>query len=125
MNTFRDWRGQEISEADVLQMAPEGWHPILKEAFEKLFALGWDGSIDQIKEKFGTLRLYIGNETYEMPPVIMEAEEKSCRTCQDCGAQGAKIHPGWSWFLTQCHDCNKKREEEEKRRTIGGESIDY
>ena len=55
----------------------------------------------QIKEKFGTLRVYInwGDETiYEL---IAFAEEMSSVTCEECGAPGELMTQGW--YKTCCH----------------------
>jgi hypothetical protein len=38
-----------------------GWIPILDRLAEDLIALGWDRTLDQVKQKFGGLRFYIGS----------------------------------------------------------------
>ena len=73
---------------------PPGWNLIVDEALEKLTKLpNWEYTkIFQIKEKFGTLRIYLE----ELAPVgsgdvIREAEEKAMITCHDCGLE---VHKG-------------------------------
>jgi hypothetical protein len=39
----------------------KGWIPILDRLAEDLIALGWDRTLDQVKQKFGGLRFYIGS----------------------------------------------------------------
>lgn len=88
-------------------MVGPGWVPILDELAEKLVALGWDRQVDQIKEKFGTLRFYTGVLTPEMDKLITEAETKSGETCEFCGngAAGPKRFRGGYWLKTACDDC--------------------
>jgi hypothetical protein len=68
----------------------------------------------QVKEKFGTIRFYIGpveskydDRVYEW---IDQAEEQSSKTCEHCGAPGKERSGGW--ILTLCDDCQKKRDAE-------------
>lgn len=42
-----------------------------------------------IKEKWGTLRVYLWHETPEMQQVIRLAEQQSGRVCEECGAPGS------------------------------------
>lgn len=90
-------------------MVGPGWKGILKDSFAKLEAMGWQGGVEQIKEKFGGLRMYILEETDGMEEICYEAEMKSLSTCEHCGAPG-KRHRGWGWLVTHCHECNAKRE---------------
>ena len=43
----------------------EGWRPLVKEAVEKITAGG--GTITQVKEKFGELRIYFYADDYTGP----------------------------------------------------------
>lgn len=45
--------GKEVEEDFLYDCVGKGWHPILRELFDQLFAIGWDGDVHQIKEKFG------------------------------------------------------------------------
>lgn len=62
----------------------------------------------QVKEKFGTLRIYFnaGSDYTMTEKLIDEAEAASAKTCEDCGAPG-KCRPG-GWIRTLCDKCNKK-----------------
>ena len=65
----------------------------------------------QVKEKFGSLRLYMSYETKEMEDLIEKAEELSSVTCEDCGKPGKLIAPN-GWYRCLCDDCLKEREVE-------------
>ena len=80
-----------------------GWHPLLDEMFTKLTALGWDREMTQVKEKFGQLRVYIGEATNEMWQVVHEAERKSAKVCEECGQPGRPT--GGGWVRTACTTC--------------------
>lgn len=60
---------------------------------------------EQVKEKFGTLRFYMSDETEEITNLIHEAESASSQTCEDCGAF-AKMR-GTAWIETKCDNCYK------------------
>jgi hypothetical protein len=81
-----------------------------------LFDLGWDGHLDQIKEKFGGLRFYIGGGDEAIFERINEAERESYHTCETCGRPGQLRGDGW--MVTICNTCNtwlKKVRECEKQ----------
>jgi hypothetical protein len=70
-------------------------------------------TLDQVKEKFGTLRFYYtGGDEYIHGMVTM-AESMSGVTCEDCGAPAETHGPGW--IRTICDPCEQEREEERAR----------
>jgi hypothetical protein len=83
----------------------DGWFELIKELSEKLEPLGVEA--EQVKEKFGTLRFYTGGVPEEVADevfaLIDEAEERSEKTCEQCGAPG-ELRPG-GWIQTLCGDC--------------------
>ena len=81
-----------------------GWLPILDKLFGRLRAAGVT-SLGQVKEKFGTLRVYVGAvDTHAViDAAIREAEAESAVTCETCGAPG-KLRVG-GWLTTSCDDC--------------------
>ena len=84
-----------------------GWENLLIEAFEELNKLDTI-NIVQIKEKFGTLRLYVGGSNYDqVDKIVDEAERKSAITCEYCGKPG-KLRQT-SWLKTLCDDCQANR----------------
>ena len=83
----------------------KGWVPLLLSLTEKLFYLGWDGRLLQVKEKFGTLRFYWANNIPGImgeiaSDVVSEAEARSAYTCQTCGEYGETR--GVVWLVTLC-----------------------
>jgi hypothetical protein len=83
----------------------EGWHPVVKKAVDEIIARG--GTILQVKEKFGGLRLYCqGDEdVYD----IALAAEKACESiCEFCGKPGTLRTGGW--LKTRCNECQAKHE---------------
>ncbi len=71
--------------------------------------LHWHGGpprASQIKEKFATLRFYMTHQTDEMSAIIVAAERRSAKTCEECGKPG-KIR-GAGWVYTRCAACWKQ-----------------
>lgn len=66
-----------------------------------------DVAILQIKEKFGTLRFYVGSASDEVHEAIDAAERKSAETCEQCGAKGKRRDEGW--MRTLCTECAKSK----------------
>lgn len=89
----------------------EGWLPILDRLAADLKEMGWDGSLSQVKEKFGTLRFYANfsakDEVWKkFHERIGKAEEESAVTCEDCGEPGTQTKT--RWIRTLCDKCVKK-----------------
>lgn len=84
----------------------DGWYGIIKEAADQLEPLiqatghPEDHTAVQIKEKYGTLCIYMSAETEEMSKIIRAAEEKSIGTCERCGRPGRLR--GRGWYYTAC-----------------------
>lgn len=85
----------------------DGWVPLIDELIQELIALGWDKDCQQIKEKFGGLRFYIGSGTDAIWDAIVRAEERSYEVCEDCGAPGTVRKGGW--WKTRCDACHESR----------------
>jgi hypothetical protein len=72
-------------------------------------------TLDQVKEKFGTLRFYYtGGDDYISGLVAM-AESMSGTTCESCGNPGERT--GGGWIKTICEPCEDKRAKEYVERT--------
>ena len=65
-------------------------------------------TVDQVKEKFGTLRFYVtgGNELIQ--GMIWFAESMSGRICETCGAPGKR--QGQGYIYTACDKHSKESE---------------
>jgi len=98
-----------------------GWMPLLNELDERLRAQWPDYTIDQVKEKFGTLRFYAqlgipipdeDDDQYAQwvvnydafHAIIAEYEGKSAEVCEACGKLG-KLGDRNFWWVTSCEDC--------------------
>jgi hypothetical protein len=95
---------------DVLSCVGKGWHKLVNSLIDDLFKLGWDGSLLQIKEKFGGLRFYIGQGSAEIFDRLYIAEEESIHTCEECGEPGELYYDGWIRCLCPVHAKEQGRE---------------
>jgi hypothetical protein len=64
---------------------------------------------DQIKEKFGGLRIYFSGGDDYVEGVIGMAEEMSYKICEVCGNSGKPNKGGW--ITTLCNSCRNKDKE--------------
>ena len=60
--------------------------------------------IEQIKEKFGTLRFYYSNGTPEIDGIVAFAEYLSSVTCEETGKRGELCHNQRGWYKTLCKE---------------------
>ena len=66
-------------------------------------------TLDQVKEKFGTLRFYYtGGDDY-IDGMVTMAESMSGVTCESCGS-GAKTDWNSGWVRTICEPCQEARD---------------
>ena len=60
-------------------------------------------TVDQVKEKFGTLRFYYtGGDDY-IDGLVSMAESMSGVTCEECGNPGSTVGRGWLTTLCEKH----------------------
>lgn len=81
----------------------DGWKPLVTELIKDLKELKWNGTILQIKEKFGGLRFYIGEGSELIFNRINKAESDSYKICEECGVQG-KLRQDLPWIKTLCEE---------------------
>lgn len=62
----------------------------------------------QVKEKWGTLNIYLNRYPGDMHKKIHEIEQKSCDTCEFCGKKGATLKLTHNWYMTLCDECREK-----------------
>ena len=64
-------------------------------------------TIYQIKEKYGTLRIYLGNCIKGTEQIVQRYEMLSSKVCEVCGRKGKmRINNGWIKVL--CDSCKDK-----------------
>lgn len=93
---------------EIKAQVGKGWSNIIERLVTDLEKLGWDGTVFQVKEKFGGLRFYIGSGSNEVFKRISEAEKESYQTCENDGRPG-KLDDSHYWVLTLCPECIAKR----------------
>ena len=70
--------------------------------------------LEQVKEKFGTLRFYYqGGDDY-INGLVSMAESMTEVTCEECGAPGQRYNGGW--VRTLCDTHNKEYEDNRNQR---------
>jgi hypothetical protein len=91
----------------------DGWRDLVEKAVARMAAAnavvpGASLKIGQIKEKFGTLRVYLDSHrglsnpvTAAIDEIIAFAEARSACTCETCGSEGQLFKSG-GWFNTAC-----------------------
>ncbi|MCD8207744.1 MAG: hypothetical protein LUD72_07395 [Bacteroidales bacterium] len=89
----------------------KGWDGILQPVYDYIH--WWNEEhidegeriyITQVKEKYGTLRVYCNHETQTLSDVIRKAEGDSCVICEICGStDDVGMTEGWN--TTICHKC--------------------
>lgn len=97
-----------------------GWHPLLQRLHSDLLAVDPGYRVNQVKEKYGELRVSLVTgllrslaapderepDHYEgLTPsqLVRAAEQESARICESCGAPGRPRDR--SWIKTLCDDC--------------------
>ena len=93
----------------------KGWFKLLEPIFDYIKEYNKDKDdehkieITQIKEKWGTLRVYVNFGTDELFKLIDEAEDKSELICEFCGSEENVGSTKTGWISTICLDCVKKQ----------------
>jgi hypothetical protein len=90
----------------------KGWKDLLsrlfflleRHVFEMPIHLQNDVYLEQVKEKFGTLRIYCSHETPFIQGAVAMAESISATICEDCGMPGIRRQE--SWIKTRCDVCH-------------------
>ena len=65
-------------------------------------------TLDQVKEKFGTLRFYYSGGDDYISGLVSMAESMTGVTCEECGNPGKSR--GGGWIHTYCEPCEEQRE---------------
>jgi hypothetical protein len=112
---IRYWPGFEPTERDMHSRMPypmfgvecgSGWDAVIAPVFAAIAA--WNAAhpeqhitVDQVKEKYGTLRFYTSGCCEEIDALIDDAEKDSAYTCEACG-QPAQTNNEHGWLVTLC-----------------------
>lgn len=94
-------------------IAPDGWKDIVLQADKMLAHMDPNYEIQQIKEKYGTLRYYYATyhksgsvESEIMRAIETWAEHRSQYTCESCGKFG-ELRDDRYYIVTLCDKCNE------------------
>jgi hypothetical protein len=89
----------------------DGWYNLLDNLFREMKRSKPSPRliINQVKEKYGTLRVYGYDFNKRIEKLIDQAEDLSAITCERCGAYGKLYTEGWC--VTLCPKCKKDRDE--------------
>lgn len=92
---------------DVIECG-RGWHPLLIPILEYVEKYNNEHEdkleIEQIKEKFSTLRIYTNYSIPELEDLIDKAEDLSDITCEMCGST-KDVGKTFGWITTICQEC--------------------
>lgn len=99
---------------DTYNDVGEGWTPLLIKTFSKIKDSYEREDLDfttfipmQVKEKFGGLRIYVGDVPDilydEVNEIIDQAEDESYIICERCGKPGQLYTDGWWKTLCKEH----------------------
>jgi len=91
----------------------DGWFNILNQLMGSIqHHLDWKNksglvvdqvTLDQVKEKFGTLRFYYSGGDDTIDGMVRLAESMTCVTCEVCGSPGTQNNGGWITTLCETH----------------------
>lgn len=93
----------------------DGWFHLLKDLIYEIRAIceapGFQSegiclipAVEQVKEKYGTLRFYMSYTTEAVFEAIERAEERSKETCEICGEPGT-LESVTGWYMVRCPKC--------------------
>lgn len=78
----------QIDNLRWLDHLPTGWSALYLDFLADLAANDIPVFVEEVKEKFGSLRIHLEPKVPEARPYIFAAEERSKVTCQQCGDAG-------------------------------------
>ena len=84
-----------------LDSVGDGWKPLVKEFIDFADSREYEVFINQVKEKFGGLRIYYYPCVEELEKLEDELCAKAILTCEDCGEDG-ETRFDIGWYKTMC-----------------------
>ena len=81
----------------------DGWYNLLNDMCKQIIESNSNTEFEQIKVKYGTLRVYAVATDPIVDSIISKAEHRSASTCDVCGERG-KINDG-PWYRVRCESC--------------------
>lgn len=95
----------------------DGWEPLIRKLSQEVEAIivalpekeRKKFRVKQVKEKFGTLRFYMGVAHDGIRAAIDRAEQESAQTCETCGKPGKVRSGGWISVLCDEHEAERRK----------------
>ena len=106
-SAFHDFLRRHDLHPECISDVGDGWLPLLDTLVSDLRALGWQGKVGQIKEKFGGLRFYAEGTNGKMRDRILLAEQQSTKICDTCGQPGQIVRDGRMATRCTAHELEK------------------
>lgn len=78
-----------------------GWAQLLDALHDELVVAYPEYKIYNIKDKFGGIRISVGNVADEGQDIVMKYENRSCKTCETCG-EPATRRTIKNWIYVRC-----------------------
>lgn len=75
--------------------------------------------VEQVKEKFGTLRFYYQGGDEFISGAVWLAESMTGQLCEECGGLGTRRDGGWIRTLCDVHEAERQARYEEQARKDG------
>ena len=98
--SMKDLTDQEFKEKRLVEIVVGGFRAV-PESIPQV-------TLDQVKEKFGTLRFYYSGGDDYISGMVSLAESMTGVTCESCGNIGERR--GGGWVHTYCTPCEEARE---------------
>jgi hypothetical protein len=102
----------------------DGWYNILNQLMGNIqHHIDWKNrkgevvpqvTLDQVKEKFGTLRFYYSGGDDAIDGMVRMAESMSGVTCEECGSPGKRRGKGWIYTACEAHTKPEDLNEDEE-----------
>ena len=90
----------------------KGWNEIVLDLDAALVAADPTVRYCQIKEKYGSLRVYLDHHSDATNDLIRAATERADRTCESCGGAGVLHVSRRRWYRTLCKFCAAEHEQD-------------
>lgn len=107
----------------------KGWWPLIEKLSEIIqHHINWQKkqgrdcsqvTVDQVKEKFGTLRFYYTGGDEFIDGAVSLAESMTGILCEECGGLGKTRGDGWVRTLCDKHEEERQRRYEEQAKKDG------
>ena len=102
----------------------DGWRKLYQPIIDKVIEYNethkdYPIAINQIKEKYGGLRVYLSYYTKELSDMIDRAEEESYHICEVCGKHIDEPIEENHWIYAECEECHNeitKQKEKNKKK---------